>query len=415
MVEEETLDFRADRDATLKLIDWFDIDRARTSKVLVVGAGAIGNEALKNLALLGVGHIYIFDRDTIEMSNLSRSVLYTGADMGQSKAHTAARRLREINASVRTYWNDGDIYSDLGEGLIRRMDAVIGCLDNMNARLLLNRLCWRVGKPWIDAGIGSLNGHVRVFHPPNGPCYECALPEDHDRRQAVGESCRVIARRQVDQGRIPTTPTIASIVGAVQVQECLKLLDAKRWEGRSLAGRQFDFYGEFAAADVTGLPAREGCLVHDETIDPHLIVEMPKAHSQMTAAALMVAAKRVLPDAYLVLPDEVAVEWRCRLCGAAYPLLRPLPSLYQGDLICESCGHEPTWESEIKLTHKVSANHSPRALLEATLRALGVPRFGLVEARGSNGEVRFLELTGDANQSVIAEPPPVSRTGDSVL
>src|SRR5678815_19513 len=98
----QLIDFRNDRDATLKLIDWFDIERVRSAKVLVIGAGAIGNEVLKNLALLGIGHIFIFDRDTIEMSNLSRSVLYRAADSGKDKAETAAKAVCALNPNVKT-------------------------------------------------------------------------------------------------------------------------------------------------------------------------------------------------------------------------------------------------------------------------------------------------------------------------
>ena len=77
------LDFRTDRDASLKLIDWFDIERVRSARILVIGAGAIGNEVLKNLALLGIGHVFIYDKDTIDMSNLSRSVLFRASDAGR--------------------------------------------------------------------------------------------------------------------------------------------------------------------------------------------------------------------------------------------------------------------------------------------------------------------------------------------
>ena len=87
----QLIHFKNDRDATLKLIDWFDVERVRAAKMLVIGAGAIGNEVLKNLALLGIGHIFIMDRDTIEMSNLSRSVLYRAADSGHDKAETAGQ------------------------------------------------------------------------------------------------------------------------------------------------------------------------------------------------------------------------------------------------------------------------------------------------------------------------------------
>ncbi|CAN5451589.1 hypothetical protein BH10PLA1_BH10PLA1_10940 [soil metagenome] len=65
-----------DRFHRFKLIGWWDQAKLARSKVLVIGAGALGNEIIKNLALLGVGHVMIADKDTIENSNLSRSVLY---------------------------------------------------------------------------------------------------------------------------------------------------------------------------------------------------------------------------------------------------------------------------------------------------------------------------------------------------
>jgi len=129
-------DFENDRDSVYKLIDWFDAARVKSARVLVIGAGAIGNEVLKNLALLGVGNVYIFDRDTIDMSNLSRSILYRAADSGQPKASTAARAVREINPTVNAFWLNGDVTLDLGLGALRRMDVVIGCLDNRQARLM---------------------------------------------------------------------------------------------------------------------------------------------------------------------------------------------------------------------------------------------------------------------------------------
>src|SRR4051812_46100661 len=154
------LDFQTEREATFKLIDWFDVERVHAANILVVGAGAIGNEVLKNLALLGVGNIYILDRDTVELSNLSRSILYRAVDAGQPKALTAARALQEINPNVAARGKVGDLRFDVGLGVLRRMDVVVGCLDNIEARFRLNRDCRKMGRPWIDAGIGSLNGYV---------------------------------------------------------------------------------------------------------------------------------------------------------------------------------------------------------------------------------------------------------------
>src|SRR6186997_2722198 len=89
-----------DRYSRLRLIQWWDQEKLRAAKVMVVGAGAIGNEVLKNLALLGIGHVWVVDCDEIEDSNLTRSILFRQTDCGRSKAIAAAGAMRNINPDV---------------------------------------------------------------------------------------------------------------------------------------------------------------------------------------------------------------------------------------------------------------------------------------------------------------------------
>ena len=96
-----------DRFNRFRLIGWWDQKKLAAAKVLVVGAAALGNEIVKNLALLGVGNMLIADLDRIENSNLSRSVLYRAADNGQYKAEVAAAAAR-------------DIYPDIARPRVRR-------------------------------------------------------------------------------------------------------------------------------------------------------------------------------------------------------------------------------------------------------------------------------------------------------
>jgi len=393
---DEDLDSINDRYATLRLIDWFDASRVGLAKVLVVGAGAIGNEVLKNLALLGVGNIYIFDRDTIEMSNLSRSILYRETDCGLPKASTAARALKEVNPSVNVFWYHGDIESGLGEGFVRRMDAVIGCLDSVEARFALNRICWRAGRPWVDAGIGALNGQVRVFQPPDGPCYECGFEDEDYKQLKIAKSCNAVASAQKKQGRIPTTPTIASLVAAVQVQEFLKLLDPDRWKGRSLAGRQFAFNGTVGEAEVFGLPSREGCPAHDEEIGADEIVACPDMTAQHTAGELLAKARELIdPAAHLYLNSEIAIERQCPQCGSRVALLRAMHQLVREGLTCANCGRPGVYESDITSTTHIIGSETPPEVLNMKLSEIGVPTFGFVEVRNQVGESRYLEIAGD--------------------
>ena len=393
----QLIDYRNDRDASLKLIDWFDVERVRAAKILVVGAGAVGNEVLKNLALLGIGHIFIIDRDTIEMSNLSRSVLYRASDSGKDKAEVAARGVHELNSNVKTTYQKGDVTLDVGLGLLRRMDVIVGCLDNNQARLYINRACWKVGRSWIDAGIGQLNGQVRVFVPGNGACYECSLSEAQYEEMRI--PCNLLASRYESEGKIPTTPTIASIMGAVQAQEALKLLDANRWEGRSLGGREFLFNGTVGEASVVTLPVKENCFAHS-SLDFSKLIELKEASAAgTTATELLAIARRYLNDeAVIVLNFELCVEMRCPNCRQSTRLLRPERKVYREELECDRCGRD----RYLVTTHTLGGTQTEyeEDFLDTKLADLGIPALEILEVRGQNGVSAYLELSGDLEQAL---------------
>ena len=159
---------------------------------------------LKNLALLGVGTIYVIDLDEVEPSNLSRSVLFRAEDGGQPKAEVAARRARRDQPRGHDHRRiHGDVITDLGLGLFADVDVVIGCLDNREARLWVNRQCWKVGTPWVDAGIQEIQGVVKVFVPPDSACYECAMTERDYQLLNLRYSCPLLRREDILAGKVP--------------------------------------------------------------------------------------------------------------------------------------------------------------------------------------------------------------------
>ena len=229
------------------LLSWFKKERVKDARILVAGAGALGNEVVKNLALFGVGHIYVADFDRIEISNLTRSVLFREQDAFDHafKAEVVARRAMEINPQIKVFPIVGNLFSDVGFGLYRAADVIIGCLDSRMARYQLNRLALRAGKVWIDGSIENMTGVVRVFGPGKS-CYECSLSREEFSQIMLRTGCADVVRTQGSAGRIATTPVSASVVGAVQVQEAMKVLheDADgKVPFKSLAGKMWRYEG----------------------------------------------------------------------------------------------------------------------------------------------------------------------------
>ncbi len=256
-----------DRFARLRLISWWDQDRLAAAKFLVIGAGALGNEIMKNLALLGVGNVVLADRDRIENSNLSRSVLFRGEDCGRSKAEVAAARAREIYPDMRVQPLTINIVHDLGAGVYRWANVILGGLDNREARVAINRGAARAGKIWIDGAIERLQGVARVFDPACGPCYECTMNETDWKMLQARRSCALLTRDQMEEGKVPTVSTTASVIAGIQCQEAVKLLHGLE----VIDGRGFVFEGMRHETYVVAYTRKEDCPAHDPDEPVHCL------------------------------------------------------------------------------------------------------------------------------------------------
>ena len=244
-------------------LSWFSQDRAARASVLVAGCGALGNEVLKNLALFGVGSVVIVDFDVVEPSNLCRSVLFTRDDAAQRryKVDAARERLLAISPGMSVTAIRGDIAHDVGLGLLSRMDVAIGCVDSRYARYCLNRLCMRAGIPWVDGGIDRLEGTARVFMPGRN-CYACSLGPEGLRELSRRMPCSAVIRKNEAAGRVPTTPIVASVIGAVQAQEALKLIHRPLIEDgtlTSLVGKMFYYEGQHLTTRLATFSAYDDC------------------------------------------------------------------------------------------------------------------------------------------------------------
>lgn len=145
-----------------------------SARVLVVGAGGIGCEVLKNLVLAGFEYIEVIDLDTIDVSNLNRQFLFRPEHVGKSKADVAAAAVRAFNPASNVIAHHGNIKeSRFGVSYFKTFSIVLNALDNVDARRHVNRLCLAADVFLIDSGTTGYNGQIMPIKKGVSACYEC--------------------------------------------------------------------------------------------------------------------------------------------------------------------------------------------------------------------------------------------------
>ncbi|XP_047353741.1 SUMO-activating enzyme subunit 2 isoform X2 [Vespa velutina] len=144
------------------------------SKVLVVGAGGIGCEILKNLVMTGFSDIEIIDLDTIDVSNLNRQFLFQKKHVGKSKAEVAKETALTFNPNAKIiHYHDSITSSEFGLSFFKKFSLVMNALDNRAARNHVNRMCLAADVPLIESGTAGYEGQVELIKKGLSQCYEC--------------------------------------------------------------------------------------------------------------------------------------------------------------------------------------------------------------------------------------------------
>lgn len=376
-------DFEEDRYSRLRLIPWWDQKRISNAKVMVVGAGAIGNELIKNLALLGVGNIIILDMDSIENSNLTRSVLFRRDDVGRYKSEVASERAMEINPDVNAVGIIANIIDDIGLGFFRRMDVVLGGLDNREARLAINQSCYKVNKPWIDGAIEVLNGFARVFIPGKGACYECTMTDMDWQLINKRKSCALLTHEQMAEGKIPTTPTSSSVIAGIQVQELLKLLHKER-NLPTLAGKGFVFNGLTHDSYVVEYQEKPDCMSHDIYDE---IIEKNWSVNDITLKVMLLEIQCDMGENAIIDFDrEIATYGHCK-CGNQKEIFTPVHKMKGSMLICPKCGEQMSFDS----IHSINGTEN---YLDKTPYQIGIPKLHIICGRVAT-KCKYYEFSAD--------------------
>ena len=378
-----------DRYHSFSYISWWKQEVVREATALVIGAGALGNEVLKNLTLMGIGHIIVADFDTIEDSNLSRSVLFRASDRGRRKVDAVAERIKELNPDVKVKTWHGDINHGLGAGIFRHVDVIIGCLDNREARLSIDRFAQSVGRPWVDGAIQELMGIVRVFWPLKGGAnYESTLTDRDFQLISLRYSCPILARDNVLHGKVPTTPTSASIVAAFQTQDALKIIHEMEVE----PGKAMMINGLTNDVYKTEYPVIEDRIY--PPLDP--IVELPQVSSGNTTLQelLDIAKEKLGDDTAIEFSKELVISIIDPISGEEEFVYKRMASLTESILNTTAGARR-----ELNLTYRLTGDED---FLDKTLAEIDQPPMTILRATNGSDEM-YLEITGDKETFFVFE------------
>ncbi len=215
----ELKSFDLDRYDRQKRITGWNQEKIKNARVLVVGAGALGNEVIKMLVQLGVVKITIIDFDYVIPANLNRCVLFNEKHASNKTLKTQAVKetISQLNKDciIETIEKKAE---DLNEDFYRKFDFIFGCLDNLSARLHVNANCYGV-VPFIDGGTDGFNGRVQFIF--NGACLECTVSKNDYTNALKRFSCSG-DKKEIEEEKIPALPTTTSIIAGIQVQSFLK-------------------------------------------------------------------------------------------------------------------------------------------------------------------------------------------------
>ncbi|MBQ3657353.1 MAG: HesA/MoeB/ThiF family protein [Bacteroidales bacterium] len=206
-------------------------EKIRNAKVLVVGAGGLGSPVILYLAAAGIGTLGIIDGDNVDLSNLQRQIIHSADDLGRAKALSAKQKVNTLNPHVKVVVYQDFLTSNNAMGIIKEYDFVVGCTDNFSAKLLINDVCVKAGKPFSHGGISEFEGQTFTYVPGHC-CYRCIfdmLPENTASTGVFGAIAGML-------GTIQAAETLKYFTGVGELL-CDKLLifDAKTMNFRKIS------------------------------------------------------------------------------------------------------------------------------------------------------------------------------------
>jgi len=203
---------RYSRQIILKKIGVSGQKKLLKSRVLIVGAGGLGSPIAIYLAALGIGNIGIVDKDIVEISNLSRQIIFETKDLNKKKAYAAIDKLRKINLDLKLKAFKEKLTSININKIAKTYDLIVDGSDNFRTRFIINDYCLKHKKILVSGAISKFDGQIYTFNftKKNSPCLRCFIPKMPNNLDV--DNCEF-------EGVLGT---VAGVIGSIQANEVVK-------------------------------------------------------------------------------------------------------------------------------------------------------------------------------------------------
>jgi len=203
---------RYSRQIILKKIGVVGQKKLLKSNVLIVGAGGLGSPISIYLAALGIGKIGIIDKDSVEISNLSRQIIFSTKDLNKNKSSVAINKLRKINPDIKLHSFNKRLTKKNINQIAKNFDLIVDGSDNFRTRFLINDYCLKNKKILVSGAISKFDGQVYTFNfsKKKSPCLRCFIP-------------KMPSNPDVDNCEYEgVLGSLAGIIGTIQANEIVK-------------------------------------------------------------------------------------------------------------------------------------------------------------------------------------------------
>jgi molybdopterin/thiamine biosynthesis adenylyltransferase len=391
----------------------YDPELMARKVVLAVGAGALGQNMLINLALSGVGELRIVDHDLFEPHNQTRSPCYPTREeqllLGMEKARIVASRLLGLSTATQPSIRFASApIQRLGLGAFAGVDVVVSCVDNARARAYLADATRLLGLTLVEGGFDGPEVSLSCYPPTRGqaaaeaPCWRCSHEE-----LAGAFSCRFTAERAQEQGIVPAIQTAAATLGGLQAEHTILALHGHH----PLASRVFDLDLRGGRSRLTKLSTDPACAGAHRSLPAERLPLRSRADS--TIGELLAEASDALGGSpTLRLPDVLVATAHCSGCRHLVHVNEPSWS-WITNMLCTNCDGTRARltfanETDIPALFAELDDTVSEALLALPCSQVGLGPLDLIEAVGGDRQITVLKLDGHIDE-IFERPTDLAR------